>query len=244
MSVKMNRSKWWGKGRMDIMKFKKESEKVCHYCGKKIMDKEDVTVDHVIPVSKGGEDGKDNFVIACRACNREKSSLNPDRYLEFLNIMDSLNERGNMSDNIEKIINGLREVIGNLNAEVHALKAKLAAVEKKRKALLESMMFKRFNVIQGYDYARELRDMTEEIFSLKLTVSQMNKLQMKVNTIAPYINNANSKDVKTEAVRDVRSEILSDYYVFKDEKPALPVSKDIEKTVKSEPSAESNEQTG
>ena len=42
----------WSENRVDIVKFKKESEKICHYCGKQITNKDELTVDHVVPISK------------------------------------------------------------------------------------------------------------------------------------------------------------------------------------------------
>jgi hypothetical protein len=109
---------------MDMVKFKKNSEKVCHYCGKAITEKDELTVDHVIPLSKGGNSKNDNLVIACKACNREKSSLNADRYTEFVNIINLMSERGDMLDGVEKVINGLKEIFISFNGEIYAMKAK------------------------------------------------------------------------------------------------------------------------
>ena len=44
----------------------------CFYCGK---DDEKLTVDHIFPRSKDGEDTADNVVLACRSCNSSKSNL-------------------------------------------------------------------------------------------------------------------------------------------------------------------------
>ena len=43
----------------------------CQYCGKQI-DRRDATLDHVIPVSKGGKSIWDNCVTACGPCNSNK----------------------------------------------------------------------------------------------------------------------------------------------------------------------------
>lgn len=45
----------------------------CQYCGKK----SDLTIDHVIPRSRGGKDTWDNVVIACLRCNVLKGSRTP-----------------------------------------------------------------------------------------------------------------------------------------------------------------------
>jgi len=47
----------------------------CQYCG----DREDLTFDHVIPRSRGGQTKWDNVVAACSPCNLKKGSLMPDK---------------------------------------------------------------------------------------------------------------------------------------------------------------------
>ena len=44
----------------------------CQYCGK-CVPSVILEVDHIIPVSKGGENSKDNLITACFECNRGKA---------------------------------------------------------------------------------------------------------------------------------------------------------------------------
>jgi 5-methylcytosine-specific restriction endonuclease McrA len=44
----------------------------CFYCDKAIHI-EDATIDHLVPVAKGGADHWQNHVVACAPCNGEKS---------------------------------------------------------------------------------------------------------------------------------------------------------------------------
>lgn len=48
----------------------------CVYCG----SNKNLTLDHVIPQSKGGKDSWDNLVTACRTCNSEKADLTLEEY--------------------------------------------------------------------------------------------------------------------------------------------------------------------
>lgn len=50
----------------------------CVYCG--CSNQKILTLDHVIPQSKGGKDTWDNLVTACRPCNAEKADLTLDEY--------------------------------------------------------------------------------------------------------------------------------------------------------------------
>lgn len=47
--------------------------KTCPYCGKRIGD-DDKSIDHIIPVSKGGEHSRDNIIVCCKKCNIKKSN--------------------------------------------------------------------------------------------------------------------------------------------------------------------------
>jgi 5-methylcytosine-specific restriction endonuclease McrA len=47
----------------------------CQYCG----SRSNLTVDHVIPRSKGGASSWDNIVASCAPCNRRKGDHLPDR---------------------------------------------------------------------------------------------------------------------------------------------------------------------
>jgi 5-methylcytosine-specific restriction endonuclease McrA len=47
----------------------------CAYCGQPPIDEKSLTLDHVKPKSKGGEDLTANCVPACKKCNHSKGSL-------------------------------------------------------------------------------------------------------------------------------------------------------------------------
>lgn len=49
----------------------------CQYCGQKAPDVE-LHVDHIIPVTLGGDDKPSNLLAACVDCNRGKTSISPD----------------------------------------------------------------------------------------------------------------------------------------------------------------------
>lgn len=46
----------------------------CAYCGQPPIDEESLTIDHVRPRCKGGEDRTSNVIPACRSCNQAKGS--------------------------------------------------------------------------------------------------------------------------------------------------------------------------
>lgn len=48
-----------------------ENSKICAHCGKKLTV-ENMTIEDIIPISRGGKNEKENFCCLCEACNKEK----------------------------------------------------------------------------------------------------------------------------------------------------------------------------
>jgi len=49
----------------------------CQYC-QKVLNTSELTLDHVIPRSRGGETTWENLVACCHACNNKKGNRTPD----------------------------------------------------------------------------------------------------------------------------------------------------------------------
>lgn len=70
----LRQSRWW-KNRIAIG--------ICYYCGMKVAPKE-LTLDHLVPVSRGGKSTKTNCVPACKSCNNKKKNLLPMEWEDYL----------------------------------------------------------------------------------------------------------------------------------------------------------------
>ncbi|MBC8459258.1 MAG: HNH endonuclease [Deltaproteobacteria bacterium] len=57
----------WREKRLVVIQ---EEGAVCRYCGADCS--EDTTVDHIVPVGKGGRSGRANLAVSCRPCNSRK----------------------------------------------------------------------------------------------------------------------------------------------------------------------------
>lgn len=49
---------------------------ICQYCGKQC-SRGELTIDHVVPISKQGPENWSNVVAACRNCNQKKGNRTP-----------------------------------------------------------------------------------------------------------------------------------------------------------------------
>ena len=57
-----------------------EKGKRCAICGRKIKDLEDLTVDHIVPLARGGKNSIDNYRLAHKTCNEAKGRMMPTEY--------------------------------------------------------------------------------------------------------------------------------------------------------------------
>ncbi|MBI5048662.1 MAG: HNH endonuclease [Deltaproteobacteria bacterium] len=71
-------SQWW---------YKKRSAGVCYYCGKKVYPAE-ITMDHIVPIIRGGKSAKGNIVPACKDCNNRKKYLLPMEWQEYMKSLE------------------------------------------------------------------------------------------------------------------------------------------------------------
>ena len=63
---------------------KKTNSWTCRYCGTKMYSRDEVTVDHIKPLSRGGKTEISNLLICCKTCNKSKSSKHKNHYKNLL----------------------------------------------------------------------------------------------------------------------------------------------------------------
>ncbi|MBO4344469.1 MAG: HNH endonuclease [Victivallales bacterium] len=66
-AAELRKSQWW---KNELAKGK------CHYCGGRFKPSE-LTMDHIVPIIRGGFTRKSNVVTCCKACNSRKKYLLP-----------------------------------------------------------------------------------------------------------------------------------------------------------------------
>lgn len=70
----LRKTRWWQQ---------KTALGLCYYCGKKVPF-QDITMDHLVPLARGGRSTKANLVPSCKACNNLKKSMLPLEWEEYL----------------------------------------------------------------------------------------------------------------------------------------------------------------
>lgn len=70
----LRKTRWWQQ---------KTAPGTCFYCKSKVAHK-DITMDHLVPLARGGRSTKDNLVPSCKMCNSKKKSMLPLEWQEYL----------------------------------------------------------------------------------------------------------------------------------------------------------------
>jgi 5-methylcytosine-specific restriction endonuclease McrA len=70
----LRKSQWWKR---------KCATGQCYYCGGEFPPSE-LTMDHIVPLIRGGKSTKNNTVPSCKECNNKKKYLLPMEWEEYL----------------------------------------------------------------------------------------------------------------------------------------------------------------
>lgn len=73
------KSRWWSS---------RIAKGLCYYCGR-IFPQQELTMDHIVPIIRGGKSIRGNLVPACKECNSRKKYLLPIEWDEYLSRSDS-----------------------------------------------------------------------------------------------------------------------------------------------------------
>lgn len=70
----LRKSRWW---------HTKLAHGICYYCGNSFPP-EQLTMDHIVPIIRGGKSTRGNVVSACKECNNNKKYLLPMEWEAYL----------------------------------------------------------------------------------------------------------------------------------------------------------------
>ena len=70
----LRQSQWWKR---------KCARGTCFYCGHRVAARE-LTMDHIVPLARGGRTTKGNVAPACKTCNTKKKQLLPMEWEAYL----------------------------------------------------------------------------------------------------------------------------------------------------------------
>ncbi|MFH0844745.1 MAG: HNH endonuclease [Pseudomonadota bacterium] len=76
----LRQSAWW---------MNKIQKGTCYYCNRLVGGK-NLTMDHIVPLSRGGKSRKGNIVPACKECNNKKKYLLPMEWEDYMRQLEKM----------------------------------------------------------------------------------------------------------------------------------------------------------
>ncbi|MDP3696235.1 MAG: HNH endonuclease [Desulfocapsaceae bacterium] len=73
----MRKTRWWQQ---------KTASGQCYYC-LQIVSFQELTMDHLVPLTRGGRSTRDNLVPSCKECNTRKKNMLPLEWEEYLEML-------------------------------------------------------------------------------------------------------------------------------------------------------------
>lgn len=88
-----------------------EEKRICYICGKKIPKHETPTIDHLISVSNGGNNDRNNLRCCCYDCNKDKGYMDIEEY--YKHILQNINDYSHLAlyqlKSLEKTVNKVKK---------------------------------------------------------------------------------------------------------------------------------------
>lgn len=95
----------------------KRDKFTCQYCGREAPDVT-LEIDHIVPVSKGGDNSITNLVTSCRDCNRGKSNRELSDDTAVRRQKHALDELQDRREQLEMMMDWRRELLVQTEAEI------------------------------------------------------------------------------------------------------------------------------
>jgi 5-methylcytosine-specific restriction endonuclease McrA len=73
-----------GDRRRAVARLLQRDGNVCYYCREDFTEEVLPTIDHILPVSQGGDNRLANLVLACDWCNRHRGTKTIDQFIIWL----------------------------------------------------------------------------------------------------------------------------------------------------------------
>jgi hypothetical protein len=198
-----------------IDRFKLNHPHVCYYCSNPITVGNVVTVDHKMPVCKGGLTTEDNLVISCLKCNQEKDDMTLEEYLVYKQKQQEIND-----NEVTQFISEMIRAYNDVSSRGAEISFRCTEVDKKINQLQQDIMLGEHNACEGYKLTMILKELLLEKETLKIMKTSYTHLNALLGNhrkqlletekrIHSEINSNNKLFLKKYAVSKCRSKVVS-----------------------------------
>jgi 5-methylcytosine-specific restriction protein A len=88
----LRKTQWWQR---------QIAKETCHYC-RRPTPRNQLTMDHIVPLARGGRSTRGNVAPACKECNNKKKYLLPVEWKDYLEKCLSRTSHDKVNDRLEE----------------------------------------------------------------------------------------------------------------------------------------------
>jgi hypothetical protein len=174
--------------------FKLKTPHICVYCDKELRGKDIVTIDHKIPICRGGETVEENLAIACCLCNQEKDDMTVEEYAIYKQKQLEFKQ----DSEVNKIMDDLIIMQNYIISKSVEINNSVENIEKEITALQQDIMCGNFNAYEGFLYTKTLNELLLKREELKITKIGYNHLNILMG-----IQRKNTIDIRNKVQTEV-----------------------------------------
>ena len=155
----------------EIINKVKQSSNNCYYCGCKLNNNQK-TIDHKLPMSRGGKTIKDNLVVSCIDCNQDKDSMTEDEFNKFNEIIQKEIDESVSIKYLTTLLMTYKDILDKLEQSKLELKQSYHEVNEIQNIIINTKM----SASDGYILCRDLQKALIRKNELQKTVSELTSI--------------------------------------------------------------------
>lgn len=183
----------------------RKSNTRCYYCNEKVGINYR-TVDHKIPVSRGGETIATNLVMSCERCNSEKGFLTEEEYREYREVADML-----VSKNIK--VTSLNSLLDSYKAERKSIISERKSLNKINKEIDKLILIIKDSKLSTSDCYNLCKMLQDNLKERDIANNKIIKLENNLRNFRKYKKVAKIMLLLTES--EIRSNYMDEYLSVK-----------------------------
>lgn len=183
----------------------RKSNTRCYYCNEKVGINYR-TVDHKIPLARGGLTTSDNLVMSCEKCNSEKGFLTEKEYREYKEIADIM-----VSKNIK--VSTLNSLLDSYKAERESIISERKGLNKINKEIDKLILTIRDSKLSESDCYNLCKMLQENLKERDIANNKIIKLENNLRNFKKYKKEAKRMLLLTET--EIRNNYMNEYLSVK-----------------------------
>lgn len=184
-----------------IMNKVRKSSEMCYYC-KNTIETGKKTVDHKIPISRGGETKEENLVVCCEECNTDKGFLTEEEYIKIL----ELAKEKEGQDVGLKLLKSVADTYLEISEEIKKVNYERGCCDREITEIQNIIAESKLSASDGYKLCKELQTTLINRKIINKRFKELNRIKEITGDYKTLLNKIN--EIKKKIVIDCKREFI------------------------------------